>query len=398
MAALEKGNSPFYPNHPVPPEFFVGRSDEIERVRERGIRQVANGKMVPFYIQGEYGIGKTSFAKAAQQLGETYGLHPIYCSVGGARDLSDFSAAVLQAALRSGGLNTTKEEALRNWLGKYIGRQELFGFSLNMEVLRQDAPQLSNPFGLLGFLDEIRRRLNASGVFLVVDEINGIADSPEFAHFIKGLVDSTGSGQSLLLALCGTEERRRRMIQNHQPVDRIFDIVEISPMSQKDSERFFEVTFSSVNMETRKDAVSFMAYWAAGFPKIMQLVGDEAYWAASGNVVDQNVATLAVTKAAGEVGARYVDQQVYRALRSADYRSILKKIAAHDGISPDMMSFQKAEVAGALTESEPKKFNNFLQKMKRLNVLRSGDVQGEYRFNQRMVALYIRLQTIQEGS
>jgi len=50
-------------------------------------------------------------------------------------------------------------------------------------------------------------------------------------------------------------------------------------------------------------------------------------------------------------------------------------------------------VASGLTETEKKKFNNFLQKMKRLQVLRSGDVQGEYIFNVRMVRLYIWLQS-----
>ena len=46
--------------------------------------------------------------------------------------------------------------------------------------------------------------------------------------------------------------------------------------------------------------------------------------------------------------------------------------------------------------SEKKKFNNFLQEMKSLNVLRSGDVPGEYIFNVRMVRLYIWLQSLEE--
>ena len=97
--------------------------------------------------------------------------------------------------------------------------------------------------------------------------------------------------------------------------------------------------------------------------------------------------------AAEEVGKKYVDQQVYRALRSPDYKSILAKIGKMD---PDTMSFKKADVASGLTESEKKKFNNFLQKMKSLNVLRSGDVPGEYIFNVRMVRLYIWLQSLEE--
>jgi len=85
-----------------------------------------------------------------------------------------------------------------------------------------------------------------------------------------------------------------------------------------------------------------------------------------------------------------VDQQVYKTLRSPDYHSILKKIAQ---LSPSEMAFQKQKVEQGLTETEKRKFDNFLQKMKKLKVLRSGEVRGEYIFNVRMVRLYIWLQS-----
>jgi hypothetical protein len=59
------------------------------------------------------------------------------------------------------------------------------------------------------------------------------------------------------------------------------------------------------------------------------------------------------------------------------------------------MSFIKSDVVAGLTESEKRKFNNFLQKMKKLKVLRSGDVQGEYIFNLRMVRFYIWLEGLE---
>lgn len=41
--------------------------------------------------------------------------------------------------------------------------------------------------------------------------------------------------------------------------------------------------------------------------------------------------------------------------------------------------------------------DNFLQKMKKLNVMRSGDAAGEYVFNVRMVRLYLWLETLETG-
>lgn len=60
------------------------------------------------------------------------------------------------------------------------------------------------------------------------------------------------------------------------------------------------------------------------------------------------------------------------------------------------MSFTKKQAAEGLNDSERKKLNNFLQRMKKLNVIRSGDTAGEYVFNVKMVRLYIWLNSLNE--
>jgi hypothetical protein len=155
----EKGNSPFHPNHPVPAEYFVGRQQLLSRIIDRGVKQVARGKMVPMFIQGEYGIGKTSLAFAAQQAAEIrFDIHPIYCSLGGCKNLNDVAQAIFQSAIRSRALDPSKADVLSNLFSKYVGKQNLFGMiTLNFEALKADAPQLASPFGALQFLDTIRK-------------------------------------------------------------------------------------------------------------------------------------------------------------------------------------------------------------------------------------------------
>lgn len=70
MSGNAKGKSPFYPGQPVPIELFVGRSAQIERVLTRGAGQVAEGKPTAVFIQGEYGIGKSSMAGCLQAMAE----------------------------------------------------------------------------------------------------------------------------------------------------------------------------------------------------------------------------------------------------------------------------------------------------------------------------------------
>jgi hypothetical protein len=80
-------------------------------------------------------------------------------------------------------------------------------------------------------------------------------------------------------------------------------------------------------------------------------------------------------------------------LRSEDYRVILDRIATF-GLQ---RSFRRAEVAEGLNDGQRRKLDNFLQKMKHLNVIRSGVVQGEYVFNVRMVGVYLWLTAARKG-
>lgn len=363
----------------------------------RGVGQVANGKPVAMFIEGEYGIGKSSIASYVMARAETeYNLFGIYAPLGGVDTLEGLGQAVLEATIRSSAYNPDRSEIIRNWLAKYIGEQK-FGITLRFDALRQDAPRVAE--GILPFLSDTLNRSKDTGVkglVLVLDEINGITSNPLFAHFIKGMVDTNALLKNplpLFLILCGVEEKRREMIQAHLPVERIFDIISIEKMTEDEMREFFTLAFHSVQMSVENDALEMLVHYSAGFPKIMHLIGDAAYWIDDDGVVSHEDAMRAVFTAAEDVGRKYVDQQVYSALRSKDYRSILAKIAIR---GPDTMSFRKDDIAGDLTDTEKKKFNNFLQKMNELKVLRSGTVRGEWVFNMRMVRLYIFLQSLQQ--
>ncbi len=94
-----------------------------------------------------------------------------------------------------------------------------------------------------------------------------------------------------------------------------------------------------------------------------------------------------ITRASVEIGRKFIDQQVYKALQSKDYRSILEKLC---GDSFDL-TFYKTDIHKKLSPIERKKFNNFLQRMKKLNVLKSGNDKGEYIFTSRIIRLYLFL-------
>ena len=387
----QKGMSPFYPGQPVPVELFIGRQEEISRI-DRALSQVALGKPGAVYITGEYGIGKSSLAGfvkyRAEKEHKVFGIHVL---LGGARTIEDVATKTVEVLLRSGGYEPTWTEAVKNALAKYVGKQDLFGFSVNLESLHADGPTLSHGFlPLLNGLFERTKKQGAKGILLILDEINGITADPKFSHFIKGLVDENALSRPslpLLIMLCGVDDRRRDMIRHHPPIERIFDIAEIRPMDDSEMGSFFTRSFESQQISIDADALGVLKHYSAGYPKVMHIIGDAAFWIDKDDHIDGNDALSAVLTAAEDVGRKFVDQQVLSELRSLDYRSILSKLAKKDFD----LSFQKAQIADGLTEIEKKKFNNFLQKMKKLNVLRAGNELGEYVFTSRLVRLYILL-------
>jgi ABC-type dipeptide/oligopeptide/nickel transport system ATPase subunit len=393
MENINKGKSPFYPGQPVPVELFTGRMNEISRI-QRAISQVEQGKPQAIFLTGEYGIGKSSLAGFARALAEiNYHLFGIHILLGNAKTIDDISAKTIQTVLQTPAFEPKVFENIRNFLARYVGKQELFGFGINLEVLKTDAPQISR--GYLPFLNDMLSKLSEQGIkglMLIFDEINGIADTPEFAHFIKSLVDENALRKvpvPLLLMLCGVEERRYEMIKHHQSLERIFDIVEIYPMNDSEMTEFYIKAFDTQGIKVNDSALSSLCHYAQGFPKIMHIIGDAVFWLDKDNYIDDYDALNGILTAAEEIGKKFVDHQVYSELHSKDYHSILGKI----GRQCTDLSFNKKDLESGLTIAEKKKFNNFLQRMKKLKALKSGNQRGEYVFLNRLVPLYIFLKT-----
>lgn len=354
MNTTMKGISPFYPGQPVPVDLFVGRQKEIEKIA-RAVSQVELGKPQAIFLTGEYGIGKSSPAGLmrfyAEKERHLFGIHVL---LGGATTIEDVAVKTVETALKTPAYRPTLTEKVRNILSKYIGQQELFGVRINLEALKADGPNISH--GYLPFLHDLLERLKdegIKGIMLILDEINGITSTSKFAHFIESLIDENALSAKplpLMLILSGVEERRREMIQHHQPVERIFDIVEINPMSELEMKDFFNKAFQSQNIGVNEDAMSLLCHYSGGFPNIMHIVGDATFWIDQDDVIDEDDAFKGILNAAEDIGRKFVDQQVIKALRSKDYHSIMEKM----GKLPFDLSFQKTELEKGLSDVEKK--------------------------------------------
>jgi len=394
MNYQEKSRSPFYPGQPVPTELFTGRQKEIERI-ERALVQTKQGKMQVLFISGEYGIGKSSLANYSKFIAErNFNLLGIHVFLGNSNTIESVAQKTVETILREQIYNEKVLDKIKNFLSKYIGKQELFGFSINFEALKNDLYDISR--GFLPFLKNLYNRVkedNISGILLIFDEINGIAKNPEFAHFIKTLVDENATSSNILpltLILCGTEERRKELVERHQPIERIFDIIDIKSMNENEMKEFFIKAFNSVEIKVDEKALKLICDYSSGLPKIMHIIGDNIYWIDQDKFVDFNDAREGILLAAEEIGRRFVDVQVLKAIHSEDYKSILSKI-----VQKPKKSFSKKEIEENLSSREKEKLHNFLQRMKKLNAIRSLE-RGYYEFINPMIPLYLYLTNIKK--
>jgi len=356
----------------------------------RAARQVALRKQENVFITGEYGIGKSSVAafvrEAAERECQLTGFHVF---LGGVATLEEMIGQVVSSVVQQAH-SRGQFDRLRGLLGRYVKELTLFGVTLNLEAVRRDAAEMSR--GFLGFLRQIHLSLaeHHAGMILVLDDLNGITSEPRFASLLKSTVAEIAVGGRplpLLLILTGAPERREEMIRHQPSIARIFQIAEISPLEEVQVKAFYVKAFQSVGFRVEKKALGLMARWAGGQPKLMHEIGEQTFWRSQAHLITPEVAQLGILAAADAVGRKYF-ASIQHALRSADYHSILKKIGAMDV----GLSFSKADVERRLSESEKRKLNSFLQRMKKLGGLRPGASRGEWVFPNELLRLYLLME------
>lgn len=187
-----KENSPFTPGSPVPVELFVGRAEQITEIL-RYVKQASSGKQENVFLAGDRGVGKSSLASFLRYLVATReNVLGIHVFLGGVSTLEEMVRHILDQLLKE-----TKEEAcfkhISKFFGKYIKEVGLFGISVSFNPPEQDLKDLVRNFPeVLGnLLEKIKEE--KAGLFIVLDDINGLVEKVEFANWYKSFVDEVAT-------------------------------------------------------------------------------------------------------------------------------------------------------------------------------------------------------------
>ena len=378
--------SPFRPGQPVPIEFFVGRSAEVERLRSM-VRRSARGTVSVGFVTGERGIGKSSLAAFVRHLVEqdsdAVGCH-VY--LGGVDGVPEMLRQTFHRLLNES-IDKPWHQQLLGFLGNRVQRAGLFGITLDLQLTDNDLATLARDFvpsmkRLLASLPSPKRT-----IFLVLDDINGLAKSQAFANWLKSSVDEFATSApeaGLCILVVGLEERRRELLEGQPSLARVFELIDIAPWSDEEVSDFYGGSFQRAGAVVSANDINRLVQYTGGMPVLAHEVGDAVWRAADTREIKNDEIVRGIIVAAEVIGSKLLEPSIFRALQGERYHSILHQIAD----SP-RMHFRRSEVLARLADQDKPALDNFLRRMRNLGAIEADpEVRGGYRFPNRLHALY----------
>ena len=392
---MQEKISPFTPGSPARADLFAGREDQIREVSNY-LTQAAHGRMENVFLIGDRGIGKSSFAsfilEKARASDNFVGAH---VHLGGANTLEEMARRVIEELVNQVSGHSLYDE-MSGFIRDHLRSVGVFGVTLEFQPPRENLAHIVSGFpNVLGeFLARIRE--SNAGVVIILDDINGLAETPMFAHWYKSMADyvATHFGSYPALIMVSGLPENREQLANHQPsLLRIFRAIELGRLSDGEVEDFFDNAFSQLGIRVKPDAMRVMVRYASGLPVMMQEIGDAVFWEDRDGVVSFSDATGGITSAAVNVGRKYLKPNVYDALRSERYQTIIRKLPADSS----RQGFTRRQVAERLTSEELRVFDNFLRRLRELGVVEADPQggRGAYRYTNQIFLIYMWLMTLE---
>jgi hypothetical protein len=393
---MEDKESPFRPGTPAPPELFVGRQKEINQVT-RYINQASHGKQEHAFLIGDRGIGKSSLAayvmNYAKKKNKMIGIHLF---LDGKSNINMVVKDIVEKLL-----NETSEEKwydkIKNIFEEHVESVGYGGLNINFNPPKKDLTDLTKNFPqiLKKITDEIKDEKN--GIFIILDDINGLTHDPEFANWYKSFVDTVATTYiddfPIFILLVGLPEKREALFAQNESFMRIFHVTEINRLKDTEITEFFKNTFSKLGITVEKEALNLMVGFSSGLPTMMHEIGDAVFWVDEDKKISQEDAIYGVYNAGENIGEKYLRPTIYGSrIRSKTYQSILKKIGDNK-----LAEFSKEELESYLDPTEKKRLNDFIRRYQELNIIMPKDTEtNTYKFCNNLYPIYILIESLKE--
>lgn len=393
MSSKEK-NSPFQPESPVRPENFEGRKWIINK-NSPYLNQGANGTPTHFFIKGKRGMGKTSLADYFKNIVDVeYNMLTIHVLNDGVHDLDSLIQQIVERILNK--VKTEKwGENIIHTIKKHIKSVEVSKVKIELRPDPENIKFIKDNFPF--FLNDIIKNLdkNKTGLFIIIDDINGLAETPDFTNWYKSFADTISTEireLPLVMILTTYPENAQKLYNYNASFNRIFKHIEIGELNNSEIENFFRKTFEEVKISVEDAAMDLMVKFSSGMPTMMQEIGEGVFWFNRDDVIDKNDTWRGILDAGDAIGEKHIRPTLDKSIRSKPYLTILKALG-NDFMFSNIekeYTFRKKEFMPKLNKREQNAFPKFLKRAKDLNIIEYASTpnNGIYKFSNNLYPVY----------
>jgi len=382
--------SPFSPGKPVNPEYFIGRRNIIKKILQRvGMAKKAN--VQHFYLTGTQGIGKTSIALYVEEYVRKYAnMQTIYYS-----NKNNDSLDVLLSKIMEKIFNEFPKESIpekvKTWFGENVS-------SIDIKLTKVEfKPDKEITYDLIhDFPHYIKQACDefGKGIFLIIDDINGLSNSSDFANWYKQFTDTLEADLDynipLYVLLVSYPEKFDALVVKEPTFGRIFHYEQLSKLSNEEVKKFFIDSFKDVQMTCTDEALEKMIYYSNGLPLMMQQIGDSIFWL-NNNInytITEQLAQEGIIDAANQIASKQI-RPILAQIKEEEYLNILIKITTLK------QEFKKSELKTHLNNHEKELLDNFLEDMLDLKILDNINNQKQtYKFKNQLYQTYFQIKSI----
>ena len=264
---------------------------------------------------------------------------------------------------------------------------KLPGIGISLENKQDFVRDVKNNFS--EFLLNISSSLkDYNGIFLIIDDINGLSKTSEFPNWYKGLsetIDFSDKKVPIAFTLVSYRDNFNKLTEHNPSFSRIFHIIEIDHLDDGDIRTFFVENFEKINMSFEDEkALQEMVYYSWGMPLAMQQIGEETFWNVKNGIITKEVVINGILNAAIEIGKKQISL-ILDLIENDEYDNILLKLGRHK-----LIEFKKEEIIGLLSDAENEILDDFLTQMKELNILEhvGRKINEKYTFTNRLYFVY----------
>lgn len=254
MNIPEKGDSPFQPGQPVSPNKFKGREDIINEII-RYFPAVVNGKPQHFFITGKRGMGKTSLAHFISNYAENnFSLITAHIMNDGVHSIDELITQIIERILNS--IRPEKwSDKIFDFFNDHIEKIGIGGINIKFKPSKDELNNIKDNFAFY-LVDLVNNFEDKDGIFIVIDDINGLSETPEFTNWYKSFTDTLATSfyeeAPIAIMLTGYPEKFSKLYDHNPSFSRIFHLHELSALNNNEIINFYEEIFDTNNFKWEK--------------------------------------------------------------------------------------------------------------------------------------------------